>query len=87
MREKSVKPKKRLTKKELRRQKYEAVQKKQLEKAYEFPFCRRCRVKLEEKWAKKLKKAGSLPLCPKCHPLMIEQYKKLIVLWQKFNRR
>lgn len=78
---------KRLSKRELKRRKYEAIRKKQIEKAFEFPFCRRCREKLDDKWAKKLKKAGSIPLCPVCYPKMMEQFQKLGELWQKFKAR
>ena len=87
MRQRSEKEKRPLSKRQLRRQQQEEMQKKQLEKAFEFPFCRRCKVKLEPAWIKKLKKAGSFPLCPVCYPLMMEQFKKLGELWQKFKAR
>ena len=79
--------KKPLTKKQIREKKYEEMQRKQLEKAYEYPFCRSCREKLSPAWARKLKKAGSLPLCPVCYPKMMEKFKKCAELWQKFRAR
>lgn len=87
MQKKSIKPEKRLSKRELRRRKYEEVRKKQLDTAYKYPFCRRCKEPLDPKWAKKQKKAGQLPLCEICFPAMMELYKKNIALWAKFNKR
>jgi NAD-dependent SIR2 family protein deacetylase len=58
-----------------------------IEQTYSSPFCRRCKAPLEKEWLEKLKRERNLPLCPKCLPVMLEQYKKTIKLWQKFNQR
>lgn len=87
MRQEPVKGKKRISKAELRRQKMEKMRRKQLDIAYKFPFCRRCKEPLDPKWAKKLKKRGELPLCEKCLPVMMKMYKKTIELWAKFNKQ
>jgi predicted amidophosphoribosyltransferase len=76
-----------LSKRALRRQQQEEMQRKQLEVAYQFPFCRRCKEPLEPKWASDLKKKGMMPLCPKCFEPMMDQFKKCINLWQKFKAR
>ena len=81
------KPPKRMTKKEKRKQEFLKMQKKQVEKAFEYPFCRRCRVRLDKEWADKLKKKLAMPLCPTCYKPMMEKFKKLQILWQKFNQR
>lgn len=87
MRKQSVKEKRPLSKRALRRQKMEEMRRKQLETAYQYPFCRRCKEKLDPVWVRKLKKQGSIPLCEKCYPIMMEMYKKTIELWSKFRAR
>lgn len=78
---------KKLSKREERRQKYLEMQKKQVEKAFKYPFCRRCKSKLQPEWAKKLKKRMAIPLCPVCFKPMMEQFKRNVELWQKFKAR
>lgn len=76
-----------LSKKALRRQQQEEMQRKQVEKAFEFPFCRRCKVKLESAWAEDLKKKGQMPLCSACYKPMMEKFIALQEAWQKFKAR
>ena len=76
-----------MSKREEKLKRIEEVRNKQLEEAFKYPFCRRCKERLDEKWVKKLKKEGSLPLCQNCLGPMQEQFKKTIELWQKFNQR
>ena len=76
-----------MTKKEEREKRYAEVAKKQLEKAFEFPFCRKCKVKLSDEWVEKLRADGTMPLCKVCLPIVMDLYKKGIQEWQKFNRR
>jgi len=71
-------PEKRLTKKELRAQQYEKALQKQLDKAYEYPYCRRCRAKLDPEWAKKLREQKAIPLCPDCFEPMMKKYQENI---------
>lgn len=75
-----------MSKKSERRKKYEAMLKKQLDEAYKFPFCRRCKEELPEKWCVELKKKKMIPLCKKCLEPMLEAYKRNIEKWQKFRR-
>jgi len=74
-----------MTKKEDRERQYAKVAKKQLEKAFEFPFCRKCKIKLSPARVKKLKKDGTMPLCRECLPIVMEQYRRNIKAWQKLK--
>lgn len=76
-----------MTKKEDREKAYAAVAQKQLDKAFEFPFCRKCKDPLSKKWVAKLRADGTMPLCKVCLPLVMEMYRKGIEQWQKFKLR
>jgi len=76
-----------MSKRSERQKKYEAIRKKQLDIAYKYPFCRRCKEPLKPAWAKKLKKAGSIPLCKKCYKPMMSQFIALQEAWRKFRAR
>ena len=86
MRKNPIKTDKPLSKRALRQQKMEAMRKKQLDTAYEYPFCRRCKEPLDPKWAKELKKKGHIPLCKNCFEPMMKQFEKVQELWQKFKQ-
>jgi len=76
---------------ESKRQKRKRLQaeafKKQLEIAWQYPFCKRCRAKLDKAWAKELKGKGHMPLCKECYGPMMKQFEKLQGLWAKFSQR
>ena len=76
-----------MSKKSDREERYAVKAKEQLEKAFEFPFCRKCKEPLAPEWVVKLKRDGTMPLCKVCLPIVMEQYRKGIEAWQKFNRR
>jgi len=76
-----------MSKKSDRMEKYQAMMKKQVELAFKYPFCRRCKKKLDPAWAKELKKQMAIPLCRECFEPMMKKFKENIELWSKFNRR
>lgn len=60
---------------------------KQLKIAYKYPFCRRCKKKLDKKWCKELKKKKSIPLCKECLEPMMRQFEENLDKWRKFRAR
>lgn len=79
--------KKPLTKRQKKMQEFEKMRKKQLEVAYQYPFCRRCKAELDPEYAKIMKKKGQMPLCKDCFEPLMKKYEQMLELWQKFNRR
>ena len=60
---------------------------KQLDEAFKYPFCRRCRKPLDKKWVKELRKKGNMPLCPECLPKIMKLYEKTSMMWAEMQKR